>query len=89
MAAFMQQRPALAAAFVHCCYLMRCHPDTNPESLLSSQSIAQVIEDVDEFFSVVSSLSENVVDDNDDDDDDDDVDVFFECPSPYEPLVGS
>jgi hypothetical protein len=42
-----------------------------------------VIEDVDEFFSVVSSLSENVVDDDDDDD------VFFECPSPYEPLVGS
>jgi hypothetical protein len=38
-----------------------------------------VIEDVDEFFSVVSSLSENVVDG---DDDDDDVDVFFECPSP-------
>jgi hypothetical protein len=45
-----------------------------------------VIEDVDEFFSVVSSLSENVVDDDDDDDNDD---VFFECPSPYEPLVGS
>jgi hypothetical protein len=43
-----------------------------------------VIEDVDEFFSVVSSLSENIVDDDDDDDD-----VFFECPSPYEPLVGS
>jgi hypothetical protein len=54
-----------------------------------------VIEDVDEFFSVVSSLSENVVDDDDDDDDDDDHDddhdddVFFECPSPYEALVGS
>jgi hypothetical protein len=47
-----------------------------------------VIEDVDEFFSVVSSLSENVVDDDDAAADDDD-DVFFECLSPYEPLVGS
>jgi hypothetical protein len=32
MATFMQQRPALVAAFVHCCYLMRCQPDTDPES---------------------------------------------------------
>jgi hypothetical protein len=34
---------------------MRCHPEDDPESFLSSYSIAQVIEDADEFFSVVSS----------------------------------
>jgi hypothetical protein len=38
-----------------------------------------VVEDADEFFSAVSSLSENI----------NDEDVFFECPFPYEPLVGS
>ena len=63
MATFMQQPPALVAAFVHCCYLMRCQPDADPESLFSSHSLAQVFEDADEFFSAVSSLSENVDDD--------------------------
>jgi hypothetical protein len=63
MVTFMQQPPALVAAFVHCCYLMRCHPDIDPESLFSSHSITQVIDDADEFFSAVSSLSENVGDD--------------------------
>jgi hypothetical protein len=79
------QTPALVAAFVHCCYLMQCQPDIDPESLFSTHSIAQVIDDADEFYSAVSSLSENVGD----------VgqivgfDEFFECPSPNEPLVGS
>jgi hypothetical protein len=71
--------------FVHCCYLMRCHPDIDPESLFSSHSIAQVIDDADEFLSAVSSLSENVGDDVQSVD----FDEFFECPSPNEPLVGS
>jgi hypothetical protein len=56
MVTFMQQQPALVAAFVHCCYLMRYHHDIDPESLFSSHSIAQVIDDADEFFSAVSSL---------------------------------
>jgi hypothetical protein len=85
MVTFMQQPPALVAAFVHCCYLMRCHPDIDPESLFSSHSIAQVIDDADEFFSAASSLSENVGDDVQTVD----LDEFFECPSPNEPLVGS
>jgi hypothetical protein len=62
MVTFMQQQPALVAAFVHCSYLMRCHPDIDPESLFSFHSIAQVIDDADEFFSAVSSPSENVGD---------------------------
>jgi hypothetical protein len=48
MVTFKQQPPALVAAFVHCCYLMRCHPDIDRESLFSSHSIAQVIDDADE-----------------------------------------
>jgi hypothetical protein len=59
----------------------RCHLDIDLESLFSSHSIAQVIDDADEFFSAVSSLSENVGDDV--------QSVDFECPSPNEPLVGS
>jgi hypothetical protein len=77
--------PALVAAFVHCCYLMRCHLDIDLESLFSSHSIAQVIDDADEFLSAVSSLSVNVGDDVQFVD----LDEFFECPSPNEPLVGS
>ena len=77
MITFMKQAPALVAAFVHCCYLMRCHPDTDPEVLLSSQAIAQAIDDADEFFSAFSS------------DGLDDDELFFDVSSPYEPLVGS
>jgi hypothetical protein len=51
----MNPTPALVAAFVHCCYMMRCHPEDDPECFLSSYSIAQEIEDADEFFSIVSS----------------------------------
>jgi hypothetical protein len=29
---------------------MRCHPDIDPKSLFSSHSIAQVIDDADEFL---------------------------------------
>jgi hypothetical protein len=82
---FMQQTPALVAAFVHCCYLMRCQPDVDPESLFSTHSIAQVIDDAEEFYSAVSSLSENVGDVGQIVE----FDEFFECPSPIEPLVGS
>jgi hypothetical protein len=64
---------------------MRCHPDIDPESLFSCHSIVQVIDDADEFFSAVSSLSENAGDDVQSVD----LDEFFECPSPNEPLVGS
>ena len=77
MITFMKQAPALVAAFVHCCNLMRCHPDTDPEVLLSSQAIAQAIDDADEFFSAFSS------------DGLDDDELFFDVSSPYEPLVGS
>jgi hypothetical protein len=73
----MQQEPALVAAFVHCCYLLRCHPDTDPESFLSSHSIVQAIEAVDEFFSACSS---EVSDDNE---------TFYDVSPPYEPFVGS
>jgi hypothetical protein len=60
MLTFMRQRPALVAAFVHCCFLLRCHPDTDPDVFLSSQPIAQLFEDDDdddddEFFSADSS----------------------------------
>jgi hypothetical protein len=85
MVTFMQQPPALVADFVHCCYLMRCHPDFDPESLFSSHSIAQAIDDADEFFSAVASLSDNVGDDGQ-------LvvsDEFFDRPLPNEPLVGS
>jgi hypothetical protein len=44
-----------------------------------------VIDDADEFFSAVSSLSENVGDDWQSLD----LNELFECPSPNEPLVGS
>jgi hypothetical protein len=54
-----------------------CHPEDDPESFLSSYSIAQAIEDADEFFSVVSSAFS------------DDDDVFYDPSSPYEPFVGS
>jgi hypothetical protein len=61
-----------AAAHVHilllllfCALLLfsrlRCHPDTDPESFLSSHSIVQAIEAADEFFSACSS---DVSDDN-------------------------
>jgi hypothetical protein len=53
MVTFMQQTPALVAASVHCCYLMRCQPDVDPEPF-SLHSIAQVIEGADEFFSAGS-----------------------------------
>jgi hypothetical protein len=77
MLTFMQQEPALVAAFVHCCYLMRCHPDADPESFLSSHSIAQAIDAADEFLSACSS---DLSDDNE---------IFFEVSPPNEPLVGS
>jgi hypothetical protein len=64
---------------------MHSASDIDPESLFSSHSIAQVIDDADEFYSAVSSLSENVGDDVQSVD----LDEFFECPSPNEPLVGS
>jgi hypothetical protein len=66
------------------------YPDIDLESLFSSHSIAQVVDDADEFFSAVSSLSENVGDVQSVD-----LDEFFECPSPNDtnnmaqPLVGS
>jgi hypothetical protein len=56
---------------------MRCHPEDDPESFLSSYSIAQAIEEADEFFSIVSSAFS------------DDDDVFYNPSSPYEPFVGS
>jgi hypothetical protein len=74
---FMQQEPALVAAFVRCCYLLRCHPDADPESFLSSHSIVQAIEASDEFFSACSS---DVSDDNE---------IFYDVSPPYKPLVGS
>jgi hypothetical protein len=77
MLTFMQQEPALVAAFVHCCYLMRCHPDADPESFLFSHSIAQAIDAADEFLSACSS---DLSDDNE---------IFFEVSPPNEPLVGS
>jgi hypothetical protein len=77
MLTFMQHEPALVAAFVHCCCLLRCHPDTDPESFLSSHSIVQAIEAADEFFSACSS---DVSDDNE---------IFYDVSRPYEPLVGS
>jgi hypothetical protein len=77
MLTFMQQEPALVTAFVHCCYLMLCHPEADPESFLSSHSIVQASEAADEFFSACSS---DVSDDNE---------IFFDVSPPYEPPVGS
>ncbi|KAF6258876.1 hypothetical protein COO60DRAFT_1516556, partial [Scenedesmus sp. NREL 46B-D3] len=67
---FMRQQPALVAAFVHCCYLVRCHPEADPESFLSSVSVAQAIDAADEFFSADSSVCS------------DDDDLFYEVPPP-------
>jgi hypothetical protein len=50
----MQQEPALVAAFVHCCYLMRCHPDADLGSVLSSAATAQAIDAANELFSACS-----------------------------------
>ena len=77
MMTLMRQQPALVAAFVHCCYLVRCHPEADPESFLSSFSIAQAIDAAEEFFSADSSVFA------------DDDDVFYEVSLPDEPLVGS
>jgi hypothetical protein len=77
MLTFMQQEPALVAAFVHYCYLLRCHPDTDPESFLYSHSIVQAIEAADEFFSACSSDVSN------------DNETFYDVSPPYEPFVGS
>jgi hypothetical protein len=78
-------QPACDFDDLHNTVFHRVKTDIDPESLFSSLSIAQVIDDADEFFSAVSSLSENVGDDVQSID----LDVFFECPSPNEPLVGS
>jgi hypothetical protein len=37
--------PKQVAALVHCCYLLRCHSEDDPESLLSSYAIVQAIVD--------------------------------------------
>ena len=55
MAAFMDQHPALVAAFVHACYLLRCHPDSDPELILSSSALVHAMEVSEEFFSVSGS----------------------------------
>jgi hypothetical protein len=39
---------------------MRCQPEIDPESLFSSHSIAQAIDDAEEFYSALSALSEIV-----------------------------
>lgn len=58
MADFMDQNPVLVAAFVHACYLLRCHPDTDPEVLLSSPSLVYALEACDEFFSASESFED-------------------------------
>lgn len=55
MATFMNQHPARVAAFVHACYLLRCHPDGDPDLILSAPSFAHALEVSEDFFSVSDS----------------------------------